>query len=469
MKNVDFPGMIGKMLCGGSVDMDWRHFFQNVLDAAWILEKILEALPWVLLCRGLPRKWEDWVQSLAELAVAISLFFLLGAVCVACCGDMVHFVWALLHGGLAAAYLYAYAPYGHKTAFVLWTGFFAVENALVSLGGQLSFLAGTYIRQGVLEGVIRVTFHMIKLPLVLVLRQMNLDEFGSVPKSGMTMLIAGDVGLMLLSFAEAHWLLASTGIVTILAITYFCMLCMEVMACACLYQMCREQAEILNLQAEQQRLLGEQETMMAAQTRIDELRSIRHDLKNQYAYMQILLEGGRYQELERYFGQVSQAMPLPLNYVDCGNRVINSILNMEIGKAKRENVSITHQLVVPPVLPFSEVDLCAILANLLDNSIEECCRMRNTTGVTPEIHLEIYPQKSYLLIVCSNATDRESLERRRQGIRTTKGDDNLHGFGTRIITKTAERNNGCADFRLENGRFISTVMLDLMGGQNNAN
>ncbi len=448
--------------------MTWQIFFSEILDTAWVASVFLPALAWVLLCRGLSTKRLNILYSLAELAVLTALFSLGSAVSMVYSGNMRQVVWALIRGSIAFAYLSIQAPYGKQTSFVLWTALFGTECALTALGGQLSYLTGAFIVKGALEGAVRVFFFLMELPVALMLRRMNFDEFGAIPKSGMYMLLAGDVGILLLHIVESQWFCSGVEIVTTLAIAYLCMVCMELMAGNAMYHMCREQTAILTLQAEQQRLLSEKETMLAAQTRIDELRSIRHDLKNQYAYMQILLEEGRYAELGSYFRQVSEAMPKPLNYVDCGNNVINSILNMEINKAKRENIPVVHQLVVPPVLPFTEGDLCAILVNLLDNSIEECRRLRDTTGGEPEIRLEIYPQRSYLLIVCSNPTNREKLERSPHGIRTTKGDDNLHGFGTRIISKTAERNNGCADFRLENGRFISKVMLDLMEGEHHA-
>lgn len=449
--------------------MDWRYFFESILDAAWILERCLEAVAWVLLCRGIPRKWEDIIQSLAELAILTVMFFVITANGMVYGGDFRHLILTLCRGAVCAGYLLSSAPYSRKTVFVVWMAFFGAEAGLTALGGQISFLIGNLVVKGTVEGVVRILFRVVEIPLALILRWLNFDEFGTIPKSGMTMLVVGDMGLMMLYFVESLWLLTSTRIVATLAIAYFCMVAMEVLASYCLYQMCREQTEILNLQAEHQRLISEKETMITTQTRIEELRSIRHDLKNQYAYMQILLEEGRYQELEAYFHQISGVIPSPLSYIDCGNQTVNTILNMEFGKAKRENIAISYQLVVPPVLPFTEGDLCAILANILDNSIEECCRMRDTTGETPDIRLEIYPKQSYLLIVCSNATDRETLQRQAHGLRTTKKDDTLHGFGTRIISKTAERNNGCAQFRLENGRFICKVMLDLMEGERHAN
>ena len=121
------------------------------------------------------------------------------------------------------------------------------------------------------------------------------------------------------------------------------------------------------------------------------------------------------------------------------------------------------------MLPFPEGDLCAIVANLMDNAIEGCQRLTERSGKKASIHLGIYPQKSYLFIICKNVTDLQKLERRGWGLRTTKGDEKLHGYGTVIVAKTAEKHNGCAEFTLEDGYFVAKVMLDMMEGSGYAN
>lgn len=165
---------------------------------------------------------------------------------------------------------------------------------------------------------------------------------------------------------------------------------------------------------------------------------------------------------KEYFRQSSEhLLPQLGQFIDCGNHPVNTVLNIEFAKARKENAEFVHQLVAPPVLPFSEDDLCAALTNLLDNAIEECARLLRAGRTNVSIRLEIYPQKSYLFILCRNTTDRTELTRSGRGLRTTKGDDRLHGYGTRIITKTAEKYNGCAEFSLSNGTFVAKLLLDM--------
>ena len=79
-----------------------------------------------------------------------------------------------------------------------------------------------------------------------------------------------------------------------------------------------------------------------------------------------------------------------------------------------------------------------------------------------KLSIEIYPKRSYLFIVCRNTTDRKVLERWQRGLRTTKKNPKLHGYGTRIMAKLAEKYNGCAEYSVEDGEFSAMLMLDMM-------
>ena len=142
---------------------------------------------------------------------------------------------------------------------------------------------------------------------------------------------------------------------------------------------------------------------------------------------------------------------------------MNTNLNMMFMKAKRSDITIEHQLVVPPVLPFSDEDMCTLISNLFDNAIDECKHLKRHGAEDPKIYVEIKPQGSYLVITCINPTDKTEIPRRAGFIITTKKDKKIHGYGTGIVSRTAEKYNGLAEFKIEEGKFIAKVMLDITG------
>lgn len=446
----------------------WRYFFQVTLDAAWLTELFLMALSWVVVCHGFQWKKGCWLKWLGQVVCLYAVLMVTDIALMVIPPKFVRVLWSLAHGAIALVYMRLCSHYRRNTNIILWCSMYAGVCALCVIAGQFSFLTGEFIASGALEGIVRCLVYLLMPILAVFLCRFNFDDFQTVPRSGMSLIIIGDISLLALYVVESLWAGMDYRVTVTLAGAYICILTMVIFAINAMYTMCAEQSEIISLQAEKQRLLAEQESMKMMESSLEDLRCIRHDLKNQYAYMQILLQSQRYEELDTYFQQVAENLPPQLNYIDCGNRSMNTILNMEISKAKGENIRVTHQLVVPPVLPFSEDDLCAIVVNLMDNAIEECRRLNAATGETESIHLEIYPQKSYLFIMCRNATHLRKLERRGWGLQTTKDDGKLHGYGTRIVSKTAEKYNGCAEFSLENGCFVAKVMLDMMEGAKNA-
>ena len=447
----------------------WNLFWNGMLDAAWVFEFLVTTLAWTMVCHGL--KWPR-EKRLRRSAQSLLLFLNLAAseiLLIVLVGWNSKLWGAIVQGLICAIYIHKCSQYRPKTGILIWCSMYAGVCALSVIAGQFSYLAGDYIGKGLAEAIARCTVYVMMIPLASYLRRFNFDDYETIPVSGMALIITGDVSIMALNIVETMWSGQDYRITVILASAYACLLLMVIVAIHAMHTMCAEQSEIISLQAERQRLLAEQESLMMMESTLEDLRCMRHDLKNQYVYMQILLKEKRYGELDQYFRQVAENLPPQLNYVDCGNRSMNTILNMEISKAKAQHIEVTHQLVVPPVLPFPEDDLCAIVANLMDNAIEGCKRLTPEEGTAPSIHLGIYPQKSYLLILCRNATNLQTIERRGWGLRTTKGDEKLHGYGTRIVSKTAEKYNGCAEYTLEDGCFVAKVMLDMMEGTSYAN
>lgn len=434
----------------------------GAMDAAVVIELVLTAASWVVLChglrfeRGIGRFFLEFGALLAVTVVCNRLAAVLGS-------NMFIALWTVTHGVITAAYMALCSPYNAKATVVMWCSMYAGVCGISSIAGQFSILTGTFIASGAPEGIARCVTYLLMLALAAYLRAFNFDRYRAIPKSGMALILVGDVIILIMTMVEnwAWFSLEYHGIV-MLAAAYISIFVMELVAIYAMYTLCREQEEILDLQAERQRLQSERELANFTESSLEDLRCIRHDLKNQYAYMQILLDSERYEDLKEYFRQRSANLPAQLYAVDCGNRAVNTILNMEFAKAKQEDISVEHQLVVPPVLPFADDDLCAIVANLMDNAIEECVRLRQQGREDVRLTIEIYPKRSYLFIVCHNTTGRVALDRWQRGLRTTKKDPQLHGYGTRIVSKLSEKYNGCTEFSLEDGIFTAMVMLDMM-------
>lgn len=434
-------------------------FFHIILDTAWVIEALLTGLAWIILCwqKG---SWKRLVPAFAglffyQLIVGSMLYGFLGI------SGAYPLLNKLLRGAGFLLMLHYLSPYQWKTDELLHCVLFNVMLSVSALAGQSSILVGSLVRSGSPEALTRCLIHFL-LPLAaLYLRRYNFDEFEMVPTSCINLELTLCLGILVVNITESCLMTLDTSVVLAFLSGYFSLAVTSLITIRAVYTMCREQSDIIQLRAEKQRFQAEREITKIAQKTLDDLRCIRHDLKNQYSYMQILLEGGRYDELKEYFQKLQENLPPQLNLIDCGNHTVNTVLNMEFSKLRSEGITPEHQLVVPPVLPFPDREICSVLSNLLDNAWDECRRLMKNGWTNPRVRLEIYPHQRYLYIRCMNSTDRKTLEHSGIGLLTTKRDKQLHGYGTKIIAKLAEQYNGCAQYSLEEDMFVAQVMMDM--------
>ena len=145
----------------------------------------------------------------------------------------------------------------------------------------------------------------------------------------------------------------------------------------------------------------------------------------------------RYEKLEKCVGEEEDRWVGTLPIVDCGNYVVNAVLNMEGNKARYYGCRIEHKIAVPPRLPVADSDLCSVLTNLIDNAIEACGR----AALPPEacaIGVEVRQQNRSLFIRVTNPLGGISAGP-PLALHTSKKDAAPHGYGSKLAKKIAQQ------------------------------
>ena len=89
--------------------------------------------------------------------------------------------------------------------------------------------------------------------------------------------------------------------------------------------------------------------------------------------MQAMLAEKDYSGLEDYFAELTGTFAEPLvPFVDCGNHALDLIFNMENAKAQDVGVRLDIKAAPPHTLQISDLDLCKLYTNVIDNAIEAC-------------------------------------------------------------------------------------------------
>ncbi len=245
--------------------------------------------------------------------------------------------------------------------------------------------------------------------------------------------------------------------------TEFSLYAITIMVYFMVYFFCNEHSEKLLLQTEKDLAVANEQLVSISEQNLKEMRELRHELKNQYAYMCVLIEEDKHDELISYFKQARREILDKTSYVDCGNKIVSSIVTMKKARAESMGIKLDCSICVPPKLPIPDVDLCSALSNVLDNAIEAVDRYGTKEGV---VGVQIYQSGDYFYIVVDNPVPADVNVRKILNLVTSKEDKKQHGYGTKIVRRIAEKYKGAAIFDIREGRFVAKLMLEACETEN---
>lgn len=185
------------------------------------------------------------------------------------------------------------------------------------------------------------------------------------------------------------------------------------------------------------------------------MRGWRHDYHN---HIQTLLAlCGDEARTRAYLLELNDDLTQVDTVLKTGNVMVDAILNSKLSLIQSKQISVNAKAAVPADLRLSEVDLCAIIGNLLDNAMEAC--LRQPEGEERFIRVFIGVLKNQLYISVSNSVGGEVKKSGRTYL--TSKDKLSHGFGLMRIDRLAEKYEGYVNRQNEEGVFATEVMLPL--------
>ena len=165
----------------------------------------------------------------------------------------------------------------------------------------------------------------------------------------------------------------------------------------------------------------------------DDLREFRHDYKNHMICLQSLLNNKQYDEALSYVKSITNQETLDSNKFFSGNQIADAILTDKNELAQKNNCKIIFDGSVSDEISVS--NLCTILSNALDNSIEACSKI--DSDETQIVDVKCVASELIQIIRVSNPNlDNNAVTE------TSKADRKNHGFGLSNIRRTVERMDG---------------------------
>ncbi|NMM62146.1 GHKL domain-containing protein [Clostridium sp. P21] len=189
------------------------------------------------------------------------------------------------------------------------------------------------------------------------------------------------------------------------------------------------------------------------------IRSVMHDMNNHLSCLKILAINNNIEEIKRYIDNIGQTISKLDFKIKTGNPISDAVINQKYNIAKVEGIKFICDFMMPKKTLIEPVDLCVVLSNALDNSIEACKRIVNS-DIDKKICIKSYTRNIYLIIEISNTTV-DRIQYVQDKISTIKSDKFNHGIGISNIEATVKKYNGIVDIIEEKNKFILNFMLKI--------
>lgn len=191
----------------------------------------------------------------------------------------------------------------------------------------------------------------------------------------------------------------------------------------------------------------------------DKMEKLTHDFKHHIGIIRDLAKAGKTEKIMQYTDPLLDSFQTERALCRSGNDVIDSIINFKAAEAHDKQICFQYKVEAPALDSMEPVDICAILANQLDNAFEACQLIPEVSERIVTVHIWHQTERIVLFqvrnrVICDPFADNPEL-------RSTKQDHSRpHGFGIKSIQETTAKYQGLLENTFQDGYFVSTVLLN---------
>ena len=180
------------------------------------------------------------------------------------------------------------------------------------------------------------------------------------------------------------------------------------------------------------------------------MRGWRHDYRHHIQAMKVHAANGEYDEIDRYLDMLDDDLTNVETVIRTGNRMADAILNSKLSMAAQKQIQVKAEARIPVNLTVSELDMCIIIGNLLDNAMDACMELPVEDRLI-RIYMEM--KGNYLYLSMLNTAG----GKKKNSFATTKGEG--HGLGLSRIDAIVEKYGGYIKRASEDHAFSTEVLL----------
>lgn len=179
---------------------------------------------------------------------------------------------------------------------------------------------------------------------------------------------------------------------------------------------------------------------------LNQLKSIRHDLKNTLLIVSGYIETNDIIKAQNYINSQYINLNNDTKFF-CNDPLINYFLSQKYYTAKENNILVEFDINISDNYRIDEEVLAVILANLLDNSIEACNRMKSKKRF---IHLRLREKENKLILYLENSFNSEEQKRIKP---------HGHGIGLKNVRKLIYERKGVYQTEISGEVYKLSIIL----------
>ncbi len=207
-----------------------------------------------------------------------------------------------------------------------------------------------------------------------------------------------------------------------------------------------------------ERILAEKRFIERKVEADENIKRMRHDLKNYYHILNGYANDGNIEEIKKFLETRIGILDNSSSFIHSGHSCIDSILNEKIFVMKEKNIQYTENLVNMYIGNIDVSDLSLLIGLALDNAIEAAEQVNDFK----EIEFTAKNYQGYLVLYFKNSIISNS---HPDFNKTSKLSDSFnHGFGVKGIKQFAKIYNGEMKYITEKDKVILRVTLSVSNG-----
>ena len=214
----------------------------------------------------------------------------------------------------------------------------------------------------------------------------------------------------------------------------------------------KKERQTIQIQNELDRLQTEQSYYQILDQQNQQLMIYAHDAKKHLAAIQALNEDPA---IGSYVTKLSEQLKDYSKSRNSGNKLLDVMLNKYDIDCKMRGISFEYDVKVCNLSQLEDIDLVAILGNLLDNAITA-----SEQSTEKYISLSTVYRNRYSVIIVNNSCDTPPKQSGNHLI-STKAGTGLHGFGLKSVAKAIKKYDGDYEWDYDSDKhlFTFTVMV----------